>query len=280
MLSLESPFPHLQRPIPIVLLAWAVSLSLLAGCAPAKRAVQLRFSLGDSGSVHRLQFYVHDVALLDGHGGIHSVAINDSAPWQNSRVALLDLADSKAAAPRAMIEGRAGGERYTGVRFSVGVPFDLNHANPLTAAAPLDRSDMFWTWQSGYKFLRVDLSGAEHEAAFHLGSTGCSSQSALRPPQQPCAQPNVIRVELTGFDPTSATIQVRADDIVAALANAEQRACTGNYASSGCAAAFEATGLDVRSGKCMVASTGDTRQGTTEDDARVCPAQRLFAVPR
>jgi uncharacterized repeat protein (TIGR04052 family) len=226
MPALESPFPRLDRRVAIVLLAWALSLLLLAGCAPTERAVQLRFALGNSASVHQLQFYVHDVALLDTQGGIHSVAMNDAAPWQSDRVALLDLAGSGAAARRSLVDGRAGGERYTGVRFSVGVPFDLNHANPLTAPAPLNRSEMFWSWQSGYKFLRLDLNAAEHEAAFHLGSTGCSSASALRPPQQSCAQPNVIRVELTGFDPTSQAIQVRTDDIVAALANVDRRACT------------------------------------------------------
>ena len=230
--------------------------------------------------MHRLQFYVHDIALLDAQGGIHSVAMNDAAPWQSNRVALLDLTGSGASAPRAVVEGRASGERYTGVRFSVGVPFDLNHANPLTAPTPLDRADMFWSWQSGYKFLRIDLSAAEHEAAFHLGSTGCSSASALRPPQQACAQPNVIHVELQDFDPTSQTIEVRVDEIVTAAARSEQRACTGDYESSECAAAFAATGLNVKSGSCAAEVSHHVLQPTHETEPTTCSHQRLFAAPR
>ncbi len=35
---------------------------------------------------------------------------------------------------------------------------------------------MFWSWQLGYKFLRVDT--ADDEFRIHLGSTGCQSDGA------------------------------------------------------------------------------------------------------
>lgn len=92
------------------------------------------------------------------------------------------------------------------VSFELGVPFALNHQNPLKAQPPLNQSDMFWTWQLGHKFLRLDLhksSEAETQEPttsstgwqFHLGSVGCQSASVMRAPSQPCAHPN--RAEIT-----------------------------------------------------------------------------------
>ncbi|WP_333609549.1 MbnP family copper-binding protein [Arsukibacterium sp.] len=80
--------------------------------------------------------------------------------------------------------------------FTLGMPFALNHQNPLTASAPLNNSDMFWNWQLGYKFLRLDLQGPEHGWAFHLGSTGCQSASVLRPPTSPCQAANTVVITL------------------------------------------------------------------------------------
>jgi len=236
--------------------------AFVVACTPRDQRVQLRFMLDDAASVHGLQFYVHDVRLLAADGTAHALTLEQRAPWQSERVALLNLAAGR----RDVVEGRAPQGRYTGVRFVVGVPFDLNHANPLAAAAPLDRAEMFWSWQSGYKFLRLDLAAGEHEAAFHLGSTGCSSASALRPPQQPCAQPNLMHIELRGFDPTKQPIHVRVAEIVSALEQTERRACTGDYQQPACAAAYATTGLDASTGRC-----GGTEAGTC--------VQRLFVVP-
>jgi uncharacterized repeat protein (TIGR04052 family) len=186
----------------IVLLACVVSLSLLTGC-DRNSPVQLRFELApESVAVRRLQFYVTDMELLRSDGGWQPFALVADEHWQSERVALLDLIGPQPER-RAVVSGRAPNASYTGVRFSVRVPFDLNHANQLIAAAPLNRAELFWSWQSGYKFFRLELTDQEHASAFHLGSTGCSSASALRPPKQSCAQPNAIRVELQGFDPLS-----------------------------------------------------------------------------
>ncbi len=249
----------------MVLLACAWSV-LLGGC-DRPQAVQVRFK-PDVGAtaLQRLQFYVSDVELLQPSGEWRPLALSASPPWQGEHVALLDL-DSRSDQGRTQVEGTIDAGMYTGVRFSVGVPFKLNHSNVLTANAPLNRAELFWTWQSGYKFLRLELTDEQHAGAFHLGSTGCSSASALRPPQQPCARPNVMRVELRGFDPLRQAIEVRVADIVAALQQSARAACTGDYErEAGCASAFMMTGLDVRTGKCTGADG-------------ICSAQRLFAVP-
>src|SRR5262245_14312020 len=182
----------------ILLPVLALFIGVVTGCSGSNvKPVSIRFDVapgGDGAALRSLQFYVHDLELLDEHGKPHRFALDATAPWQSERVALLDLAGDlsrRNATVTGTVDADAP-ERFAGLRFTVGVPFELNHGNPLTQAAPLDRSDLFWTWQSGHKFLRVDLAADDREWSFHLGSTGCSSASALRPPGTACAQPNEI----------------------------------------------------------------------------------------
>ena len=122
------------------------------------------------------------------------------------------------------------------MRFTLGVPFKLNHVDPTTAPAPLSSTAMFWTWQGGYKFLKVDMAsagttavhghGAAHGAghgggaasgfSVHLGSTMCASPSKTAAPTA-CANPNRLTVSLPQFDLSKHTIVA---DIGAVLAGA------------------------------------------------------------
>lgn len=83
--------------------------------------------------------------------------------------------------------------------FTLGVPAALNHQEPLRAAAPLNQSDMFWSWQQGYKYLRLDIHSTAQPArqwSLHLGATGCRSASPMRAPQADCSNPNRVTVSL------------------------------------------------------------------------------------
>jgi uncharacterized repeat protein (TIGR04052 family) len=248
----------------ILLLSFLAITGGLVACAGQNAApVSIRFAVSDSAgaTLGDLRFYIHDIELLTSDGQAQALRLKPDNRWQSERVGLIDLVGSDR---NEMATGFIAGElvKFSGTRFVLGVPFDLNHANALQAAAPLNRGDLFWTWQSGYKFLRLDVRSQNREHAFHLGSTGCSSASALRPPSQPCAQPNVITVELRGFDPLTQPIVFNVTELAASLANAEQP-CTGDYTSA-CSAAFALTGLDLATGRC--------------DD--ICRAQRLFGVTR
>jgi uncharacterized repeat protein (TIGR04052 family) len=219
----------------------------LASCGAGTTPVEIRFGVGDAdaASIRSLQFYVHAIELIDEHGKPVPFSFVAAAPWQNERVALIDLAGDSATPRHPGIRGTvAGGSRkYSGIRLTVGVPFDLNHANPLTAAPPLDRGEMFWSWQSGHKFLRADLTFADREWAFHVGSTDCSSASALRPPAQPCARPNEMHVELKG-DPLNGVVRLRLQPLAAAAQAANYVVCTGDYqVDPACKDAYAATGL-------------------------------------
>jgi len=96
------------------------------------------------------------------------------------------------------------------LQFTLGVPSGLNHQDPLRAAPPLNQSELFWSWQQGYKYLRLDLIAAETTPnqngwSLHLGASGCQSASALRAPTSPCAAANLARVQLN-YQPGQALV--------------------------------------------------------------------------
>jgi uncharacterized repeat protein (TIGR04052 family) len=233
----------------------AVILAACSGSSDQPAEIQFAFSSEAAGGVevHNIQFYVHDVALLDSQGRWQAFGLAAVPPWQSEKVALIDLAGDAATHRNTVLHGwvESSDRAFAGIRFTVGVPFELNHGNPLTAPAPLDRSELFWAWQSGHKFLRVDLADAGHEWSFHLGSTGCSSASALRPPAAPCLQPNRMRVEITGIDPIHEPVQLQLDELVSAMRAANHAICTGDYAHNpACVDAYAKTGLQLESGAC------------------------------
>ena len=121
---------------------------------------------------------------------------------------------------------------------------------------------MFWAWQSGHKFLRLDLGNAW---SFHLGSTGCHSASAVRPPQRECLRPNLARIRLPA--PVAADGQVDVD-LGALLAGVDpmlDASCMASYADDdACRRVLAELGLDAQTGRCV-------------DD---CRAQRIFLAAR
>ncbi|MEW9799321.1 MbnP family copper-binding protein [Alteromonas sp. CYL-A6] len=124
-----------------------------------------------------------------------------NSPWQTNDVALLSFHSlcNNAGAANTMLQLEASDKLMqlaTNVRFTVGVPFEQNHANPLTQPSPLNDSSMFWSWQAGHKFMRLDLTNvaSQHTFSYHLGSIGCESDAPVRPPAKACRFTN--RVEM------------------------------------------------------------------------------------
>ena len=155
------------------------------------------------------RLYVSDLHLVTPAGNEVPVALDQDGIWQYQSVALLDFEDgtgpcnSGNEAMNTSVHGSVPAGVYTGVRFTLGVPFALNHLDASTAPSPLNFTAMFWSWQSGYKFLRVDT--ADDTFRVHLGSTGCSSPGPSRPPTS-CSAPNRAEVTLAGFDPDRSVI--------------------------------------------------------------------------
>lgn len=158
------------------------------------------------------RLYVSEVRLLTLGGDEVPVVLDQDGIWQHDSVALLDFENGSGPcsafgneATNTTVRGMVPAGIYTGVKFTLGVPFALNHANASTAPAPLNYTAMFWSWQAGYKFIRVDNAGGAFQF-LHLGSTGCQSGGPSQPPTAPCAAPNRATVEITGFNPEHSVI--------------------------------------------------------------------------
>lgn len=184
------------------------------------------------------RFYVSSVALLDEDGRAVPLRLEQDGRWQYRDVALLDFEDGSGpcrngnAGLHEAVTGHVQAGRYRGLQFTLGVPADLNHGDPAVAPPPLNLSAMFWSWQAGYKFVKIDMAtrgqarggtappadaapvpaaAPRRRAAgfpIHLGSTDCVSPAATAAPSS-CARPNRVTVRLDAFD--VATEQVEFD---------------------------------------------------------------------
>jgi uncharacterized repeat protein (TIGR04052 family) len=219
---------------------------------PANRApVNIEFSAtwagqplrcGESGlSLTDLRFFVSDVVLINSQGAENSLLLTDG-------VALIDLENGEGACSngtqetKTTLSGSSETADIEGIRFTVGVPFELNHANPLLAKAPLDDSAMHWHWRSGYKFLRAGVTTESDGFWVHLGSTGCKGTIQNI---SGCQSPNRVTVELSGFSPENKQIDV---DLAALFEGVDlddgiRSDCSSGPSESACTRPFANLGL-------------------------------------
>jgi len=176
------------------------------------------------------RLFVSAIELLTADGKAVTLTLHQDGIWQYKNVALVDFEDGSGScsngtkALHTEITGTVPAGSYTGVRFTMGVPFELNHGDPTVAPSPLNITAMFWNWQGGYKFLRADMattglskkrgmkkmamdhggkSRHKHDDAsgysVHLGSTLCASASPTESPSS-CKNSNRVTVTFAKFD--------------------------------------------------------------------------------
>ena len=241
------------------------SAVLAASCGQPRSDVEILFTAGyanapvscSSGpgpvSLTDLRFFVHDVELRSTTGEWRRLNLDVDPTWQQADLAMIDLEDASAgcmngtAETRAAIAGSIRGGEYRGIRFTLGVPFDRNHADPLTAAGPLDDSAMHWHWRSGYKFLRAGVETADDGFWIHLGSTGCEGTVGNI---TGCRSPNRVQVELGEFAPGSSEIIVDLEALLDGtdLGDSVPGDCSSAPSEVSCSAPFAALGLDFEAG--------------------------------
>ncbi len=200
------------------------------------------------------RLYVSNLRLVDRDGNETPLLLEQDGKWQHEGVALLDFengcGDMGNADLNSTVRGTAPPGDYVGVRFHLGVPFAHNHANSATAPAPLNLSSMFWNWQGGYKFLRVDSAGMVMASGwrFHLGSTDCQGD-AMNGGVTSCNNANRPSVELRSFEHASDTIAVDLEMLMN-QADLEQSdmglpdGCMSGGADAACAPYFANLGID------------------------------------
>ena len=157
------------------------------------------------------RFHVQEVELKNADGDYVAVMLtSDGNPWQTGNATLLDFEDAcgDAGTPETntVVEGTVPTGTYDGLRFKMGVPLELNHENPATAAPPLNLTTMQWNWQGGYKFLRLDSGTfSMTDWRMHLGSTGCDGDPVAGGTTM-CDNPNRTEVEFGSFDAATGTV--------------------------------------------------------------------------
>jgi len=169
--------------------------------------------------INNEQWHMSELAMFFSQFSLNNLnpIILDDNDWQSQQIALIRYAvDCKRAMENMSVVGIIEGNEDQALQqsltrvianidsnnpsilsFNVGVPFSVNHQNPLIQASPLNDSSMFWVWRNGYKFIRWDMQNDTGDSwSFHLGSVGCESAAMVRAPQKPCAQPNFIPIEI------------------------------------------------------------------------------------
>jgi uncharacterized repeat protein (TIGR04052 family) len=199
------------------------------------------------------RFYVSDVTLIDATGKAAPLTLTQDRKWQYQTVALLDFENKSGACAngttdtRDQVTGTVPQGNYKGLKFTLGIPFKLNHADATLASSPLNLTSLWWNWQFGYKFLRIDLqnrgtaqrtkqmhkleghggsmapgphtqdSKVSKGFAIHIGSTGCKAETASQMPSS-CSNPNTGVIEFPAFVPTQNVVIA---DLAALVANSD-----------------------------------------------------------
>jgi uncharacterized repeat protein (TIGR04052 family) len=191
-----------------------------------------------------LRFFVHDLRLVDAAGKETPVELVADGRWQTREVSLLDFApdctdprDSHSSVDVLLPEGQ-----WKTLRFHLGVPFALNHANPATAEGPLAIGAMSWNWQAGYRFLKVEGHRGETAFRIHLGASQCEGTFAH---VTKCGRPNIaeIAVPWTG-GPLMLELTALIDE---KGTQTDALSCMGE-SEGGCAHAYASLGLDLSTG--------------------------------
>ena len=243
---------------------------LCASCAEPPMTAVIEFAAEFSGeplacdtgaggpAMTDLRFFVHAIELQNASGTWQSLQLTGDGSWQQGDLAMLDIEDGSGECPNgttetnAVVTGTLPNGNYQGLRFVLGVPFDRNHADPLTALAPLDDSAMHWHWRSGYKFLRAGLATETDGFWIHLGSTGCEGTVGNI---TACRQPNRVRVDLADFVPGEDTVVFDFSALLQGtdLDDGDTSDCSSAPSEASCRDPFAAFGLKFGTGQVLSA---------------------------
>lgn len=247
--------------------AVALEFAAYSGSTPVKCGT-LVTGLG-SGAVDAqikdFRFYVANVKLVKADGSEVPLTLGANDDWNLSSgsdsVTLVDLEDATGscaggtAATNTTVRGTVPAGDYVGVKMTMGVPFALNHSDYAAATKPMDVQAMAWSWQSGRKFAKIEVTDPAGTTGtwtaktfnFHLGSTGCTGNPATGATVT-CSTPNRMDVKLANFNPATQKLAV---DVKALLAGtnitvnqAGAAGCMSGGTDPECLHVFESLAID------------------------------------
>jgi len=177
-------------------------------------------SSGADAQLSDLRFYLSNVRLVSSSGAEVPITLTQNNNQHGSGVAsavLIDLTSKQtgtaceqsgdgSAETYAAIVGKVPPGTYVGLRATVGLPAALSHSNPMAddTPAPLQNMAMGWSWQSGRKFIKleVDPVGGVADAVdssnvgtyyAHIASTDCSGGEVAT---ATCAKANMVGIDI------------------------------------------------------------------------------------
>jgi len=253
----------------VFIFLWFGCLSaLLSSCSKLNNAESIQVEIWHNGSpldcgafkshqqvwsIQQLAFFISDVTL-SGEDTPAQPQLS-TTPWQTDDVVLIqpNLHDctSKSeshdnAASKELVASEALKTNHylrfaapvdldasEQLSFSLAVPFELNHQNPLLQASPLNLPNMFWSWRSGHKFFRLDMQSPDINWVFHLGSVGCSAATTMRSPQSECVQPNRVTFHLDKMY-TGAKLVMHLDRLIANTSMQNNDSCLFHSGQESC----------------------------------------------
>lgn len=252
--------------------AASIVFAARAGTEPFSCSKQLA-NMGSSQKTiapNDFRFYVHDVRLVRADGSEAPVTLTEDQAFQHDGLALLDFEDGSGtcengtAATNDRVVGTVASGSFARVRFALGVPAAKNHADAAVAPSPLNITSLFWSWNGGYKFARLDGTVVGEKApdggplsfVFHLGSTGCDGD-AKNGGAVTCKNRNVPTINLplpaaAGGDLGGKTIVLDWASLLAETDLAKDEGgmvgCMSGGTDPECAKIFGRLGLDVGTG--------------------------------
>jgi len=170
------------------------------GDKPMKLGEKFVNAAGDTTWLTLAQFYASEFCFVDTLGISHASPGLDLVDFSNS--------ESENRGYYA-IHTQAVPGVYSGIKFTVGIPYGLNHMDAAEQAFPLGpNSEMFWSWNSGYIFNRVegkaDSSGKPVSFFYHIGGDNRKQTVSLYTLPDPM-------MTAMGMPPRTSKMEVKAD---------------------------------------------------------------------
>ncbi len=209
-------------------------------------------------SITDFRLYVHDLRLVGPNDSETPLTLDQDGLWQHENLALLDFENKSGACSNGtpetnvVVKGTVPAGVYEGIAFKVGVPENLNHLDSGAAPSPLNLSGLFWSWTSGYKFVRVDSNVTDGTGPFllHLGATGCTADQQTG--AVTCTQSNVPEVRFVAFKADTQKIVIDVGDLLAENDLSKNVAgapgCMSETDDPECMTVFPRLGLDIVTG--------------------------------
>lgn len=196
------------------------------------------------------RLFVSNIRAVTDQGEEIPLVLDPAQAGQNDHVALLDFRDKADVDDNGVVQDicLSGDDNNPGFKdsitgtltldsgvsishlaFTIGVPFELNHASQSDAEEPLRNpgmaTGMTWNWQNGYKFMALevlpeggitrpeDSDWSNSRWNIHLGSTGCevsTSELAEGTAPEVCDAPNRLDLSLPlgGLDLSDVAVKI------------------------------------------------------------------------